>query len=265
MRTPLVAANWKMNKTIDEAVQFVSGFAAEALQLGSSGESWPEVLVCPPYTSIPALAALFAGKAVALGGQNMYFAEKGAFTGEVSPLMLKDLGCKYVILGHSERRQLFGETNDLISKKVRSALDHGLRPIMCLGETFEEREAGKTLEVCREMLLEGLRLVKTDEGHAVTLAYEPVWAIGTGKEAEPEDAAEVAAFLRERMEEKFGQEFAESVRILYGGSVKSSNIRPFMMHKDIDGALVGGASLDPVEFAKIVREVAKARPRPDLA
>lgn len=258
MRTPLLAANWKMNKTIGEALSFVGPFQ-ESIKPQEGDRLWPEILVCPPFTSLPALSAAFAGSGVAIGGQNLFWERGGAFTGEISPGMLKDVGCSYVIVGHSERRHILGETDEMAEAKVRAALNEDLRPVLCVGETLEERERGDTFEVCRRMTRLGLAGVKPDEAASVVMAYEPVWAIGTGKEAKPEQAAEVASCIRETIDAVLGPGASENVRVLYGGSVKPANIKQFMMHEDIDGALVGGASLDPVEFARIAFEIRKVR------
>ncbi len=259
MRTPLLAANWKMNKTIEEALQFVGPF----LQAANAEEGkglWPEILICPPFTALPALSAALAESSVGLGGQDVFWEKQGAFTGEISPGMLKDAGCTYVIVGHSERRHLLGETDEMVEAKVRAALNEGLRPVICVGETLEEREKGDTYEVCRRMTRLGLAGVKPDEASSVVMAYEPVWAIGTGKEAKPEDAGKVVRHIRETVDAVLGPGGSAQVRVLYGGSVKSANIRQFMLDEDIDGALVGGASLDPVEFARIASEIRKVRP-----
>ncbi|HHW17772.1 MAG TPA: triose-phosphate isomerase [Firmicutes bacterium] len=258
MRTPLIAANWKMNKTIGEALSFAGTFLDILYSQG--GESFPvEIVICPPFTAVPALCATFAGKNVSVGGQNLYWEEKGAFTGEISPVMLRDAGCKYVIVGHSERRRLFAENDEMVAKKVRSALDHGLRPIVCVGETLEERDEGRTFEVCEGQVRRDLSLVKAQEIPSIVIAYEPVWAIGTGKEARPDDAGEVIVHIRETVNQVFGPGTSQNLRVLYGGSVKSSNIRQFMLKEEIDGALVGGASLDPEEFFKIALESKKAK------
>ena len=245
MRKPLIAGNWKMHKTVPEAVSLVKELKELLTEIKDR-----EVLVCPPFTAIYAVKSEIEESPIKLGAQNMFYEEKGAFTGEISPLMLKDLGCSYVILGHSERRHIFGETDKLINKKVASAVDHGLVPILCVGELLEERESGKTKNVVERQLLEGLKGLK--EGDEFVIAYEPVWAIGTGKTATPEQAQEVHGFIRELLAENFGREKAERVRILYGGSVKPENIKGLMEMPDIDGALVGGASLKAASFAKIV-------------
>lgn len=260
MRVPLVAGNWKMNKTVGEALAFVSGLNP-LLSDETRKRGWPEILICPPFTAVPAVSAALANTEVKVGAQNLSWEKKGAYTGEVSGLMLKDCGCEYVIVGHSERRHILGETDEVIGKKVRAALDCGLKPILCVGETLEEREAGQTLELCRRQTEQGLSAVKPEEIASVVIAYEPVWAIGTGKEAKPDDAEEVIDSIRDTMGKMFGDAAAD-VRVLYGGSVKSGNIRGFMVKETIDGALIGGASLDPEEFLRIVSEVLKTRVAP---
>jgi triosephosphate isomerase len=260
LRVPLLAANWKMNKTVGETLSFAGAFIPEVQSLLDSQDPWPEILICPPFTSIPALSSALASYPVAIGAQDVYWQEQGAFTGEISPLMLKDLGCQYVIVGHSERRHVIGETGELVAKKVRAALDAGLKPVLCVGETLVQREQGDALKVNADMTREGLSLVKREESSHVVIAYEPVWAIGTGKEARPDDAAEVISHIRETVDSVYGGNASEDVRVLYGGSVKSGNIRSFMTREEIDGALVGGASLDPVEFARLALTVLRARP-----
>ncbi|MEX0974835.1 MAG: triose-phosphate isomerase [Bacillota bacterium] len=260
MRVPLLAANWKMNKTIPDALAFAGAFVPQMLNV-TGGNAWPEVLICPPFTAIPALAAALSSYQVAVGAQDLHWQEKGAFTGQVSPVMLRDAGCSYAIVGHSERRHLLGETDEMARKKVRSALDFGLRPVLCVGETLEQREKGDTYEVVETMTRQGLLAAKRDELPAVVIAYEPVWAIGTGKEAKPEDARDVIVRIRATIDSVFGQGASGDVRVLYGGSVKSGNIRSFIAHDEVDGALVGGASLDPVEFARMIFELRKGRPQ----
>lgn len=259
MRVPLIAGNWKMNKTIGETLNFVSDFLHLLSGQIKEGSFPVEILICPPFTAVPALSAALAGKPVKVGAQDLYWEEKGAFTGEVSPVMLKDAGCNYVIVGHSERRRLFGETNETAAKKIRAAIDHGLRPILCVGETLEERERGLTYQVCESMTEQGLSQISAEKLSSVVIAYEPIWAIGTGKEAKPEDAKDVISHIRKKIDEMFGQDASANVRILYGGSVKSSNIRAFMAQDEIDGALVGGASLDAEEFFKIVIAAKKVK------
>ncbi|HHT84340.1 MAG: triose-phosphate isomerase [Bacillota bacterium] len=259
MRKPLIAANWKMNKTIGEALTFAGAFGQMLFERFEGGDMPVDVLICPPFLGIPALCAVFAGKDVHIGAQDMYWKDKGAFTGEVSPSMLKDAGCTFVITGHSERRQLFGETDEDVSEKARAALDHGLKPVICVGETLEEREQGKTNQVVSDMIRAAFSKIKAEEVPSVVVAYEPVWAIGTGKEAHPADAAEVIGSIRETVDALFGEGVSDELRVLYGGSVKPGNIRAFMLEEQIDGALVGGASLDPNDFFKLVEAAHKAR------
>lgn len=259
MRVPLLAANWKMNKTITDALAFAGAFVPQMLEV-TGGSLWPEIVVCPPFTAIPSLSAALSSYPVKVGAQDLYWMEKGAFTGEISPAMLKDAGCAYVIVGHSERRHLMGETDDDVQKKVRAALDFGLRPILCVGETLEQRESGEALSVVEAMTRRGLAALRTDEVQEAVIAYEPVWAIGTGKEAKPEDAREVIVRIRTTIDSLFGEGSGGTVRVLYGGSVKSGNLRSFIAQREIDGALVGGASLDPTEFTKMVFEMRKGRP-----
>jgi triosephosphate isomerase len=212
-----------------------------------------DVLVAPPFTALTAVAEALRGSSVLLGAQNMHWEKEGAFTGEVSPLMLRDAGCSHVILGHSERRHVFGETDEDVSRKTRAALDNGLTPIVCIGELLAERESNRTLEVVERQLEHGLRLVTPDELARSVVAYEPVWAIGTGRTATPQQAQDVHAFVRKRMARSHGDAVAAAVRILYGGSVKPENIAELMAESDIDGALVGGACLKADSFLKIVR------------
>ncbi|HHY18143.1 MAG TPA: triose-phosphate isomerase [Firmicutes bacterium] len=259
MRKPLIAANWKMNKNIGEALSFAGSFDEMFFQRFQEDDIPVDVLICPPFLGIPALCAVFAGKPVSVGAQNMYWKDKGAFTGEVSPVMLKAAGCSYVIIGHSERRHIFGETDSEAAEKVRSALDHGLHPVICVGETLEQREQGKTNDVTSGMVKAAFSKVKAEEIPLAVVAYEPVWAIGTGKEAKPNDAADVISNIRKTVDGLFGEGSSDPLRILYGGSVKSANIRSFMLKEDIDGALVGGASLDPEEFFKIIDTAYKAK------
>ena len=246
MRRLLIAGNWKMHKTIPEALDLVRELKELVRDVNDR-----DILVCPPFTALYPVSRELEGSNIVLGGQNMYFEEQGAFTGEISPLMLKDAGCSYVILGHSERRHIFGETDELVNKKVLSAINHGLIPILCVGELLEERESGKTQEVVEKQVREGLKGVDGD--NEFVIAYEPVWAIGTGKTATPELAEEVHLFIRQVLSDMFGSEKANSVRILYGGSVKPENAAGLLNMENIDGALVGGASLKAESFAKIVK------------
>ena len=246
MRAPVIAGNWKMYKTATEAAAFVRAFLP--LVAGVRGI---EIVLAPPYPSIGAVAQLVQGSGVGVAAQNVHFADEGAFTGEVSPRMLTEAGATHCIIGHSERRQYYAETDDAVNRKVRAALAAGLTPILCVGEMLPDREGGKTFDVVGRQVAGGLKEIPAAEAVRVIVAYEPVWAIGTGRTATPAQAQEVHAFLRGRLKELWGGA-ADSVRILYGGSVKPDNIAALMANEDIDGALVGGASLSHESFAKIV-------------
>ncbi len=243
MRKYLVAGNWKMNGTLDEAVN-LSEKLAEAV--GDYTEV--DILICPPAIDIPSVSFCIRNTQIKLGAQNMNANASGAFTGEISYNMLKPF-CQYVILGHSERRQIFGEKDAMIAEKARAAVDNEITPIICIGETLEENEAGKTVEILRFQLEESLKTLTADD--EIVIAYEPIWAIGTGKAATAETAQNVLAFIREHMKNKFGQVYADKLRILYGGSVKPSNAYDIMSQKDIDGVLVGGACLKSDDFKAI--------------
>ncbi|HZK38455.1 MAG TPA: triose-phosphate isomerase [Clostridia bacterium] len=246
MRKPIIAGNWKMNKTINEALGLVNEIKEEA------NKTDVEVVVCCPFTVISEVKKAIEGSKVKLGAQNMHWEEEGAFTGEISANMLKDLGVDYVIIGHSERRQYFNETDEIVNKKVVKAIEKGLKPIICVGETLNEREKNRTFDVVKRQTLAALESVGKDEMNDVVIAYEPVWAIGTGKTASSQDANEVIAYIRSLLQNKYGIEISEEVRIQYGGSVKPSNATEIMNEIDIDGALVGGASLKAEEFLEIV-------------
>jgi triosephosphate isomerase len=247
MRKPLMAGNWKMNKTISEAVALVNEIK------GLTGDvSDVEILVCPPFTSLCAVNEQVKNSNVKLGAQNLFCENSGAYTGEVSGPMLKDAGCTYVIVGHSERRQYFGESNECVNKKTKAALANGLIPIVCVGETLEEREKNETLKVIEAQVKEGLKGLSDAEAGKIVLAYEPVWAIGTGKTATPDQAQEVIAFIRKTYAGLY-KTIADQTRILYGGSVKPDNVSEIMKKPDIDGGLVGGASLDAASFVKLIK------------
>ena len=250
-RVPLIVGNWKMYKTGGEAAAFISELAARV-----NGLDDRDVVVAPPFTALAEAVRAAASSNVKISAQDVFWDDEGAFTGEVSPVMLADVGVSAVIIGHSERRQLFGDTDANVQKKVRAALDHELLPIMCVGETEAEREAGETQEVLARQLAAGLVLLQTDDARRVAVAYEPIWAIGTGKTATPEMAQEAVAFIREKLVDGAGEDVAEAVRILYGGSVRPDNIDELMAQPDIDGVLVGGASLKVESFVRIVRFVA---------
>ena len=246
MRTPLIAGNWKMNTDSKSAAELAGGIASRAGEFADV-----ELLVCPPSAYLTLVRDAIGGAAVGLGGQNMYHETSGAFTGEISPAMLSDIGAQYVILGHSERRHVFGETDADINKKTVAALEAGLRPIVCVGELLEEREAGKTADVIRSQFEGSLADISAEQMKTVVIAYEPVWAIGTGKVATPEQAEEVHADLRKQLTERYNGEIAEIVRILYGGSVKPGNASDLLGQPNIDGALIGGASLKVDDFLAI--------------
>jgi triosephosphate isomerase len=247
MRRQLIAGNWKMYKTISAGVAL-----AREIAEGTKPDG-PEVIVFPPATALAAVAQAVKGTPVRVGGQNMHFAKEGAFTGEVSALMLKDAGASHVLLGHSERRHVFGEDDELIAKKTRAALDGGLVPVVCVGETLPEREGRRTLEVVERQVERALRQLSADEVGRLAVAYEPVWAIGTGQVATPEQAQEVHAFIRRHIGGSHGDPVGGAVRILYGGSVKPDNIAGLLALADVDGVLVGGASLEAASFLKIAR------------
>ena len=246
-RKPLIAGNWKMFKTCAEAVD-----TARQLMDLVADISDTEVMIAPPFTALASVAEILKKSRILLGAQNMYWEKEGAFTGEISPHMLVSAGCQYVIIGHSERRQYFGETDDIVNKKIDATNNHGLIPILCIGESEKERESGQTFSVLDKQVKKGLEGFFADNLESLVIAYEPVWAIGTGKTASSDQAQEVHHFLRSLVDELYGEMLAKSIRILYGGSVKPGNISELMARPDIDGALVGGASLDAEMFSKIV-------------
>jgi triosephosphate isomerase len=248
MRKALIAANWKMYKTPAQAAEYVKAFLPLV-----AGHNRDEIVLCPSDTSLSTVIPAVAGSNVAVGGQNMHWAEEGAYTGETSTVMLKAVGATHVIIGHSERRQYFNETDETVNKKLVTALKHKLVPIVCIGEVLAEREAGQTDDVLRRQTLLALAGIKPAEAQPIVIAYEPVWAIGTGKTATPEIAAEAHLTIRSEIARLLGREVADATRILYGGSVKPDNATALLSQPEIDGALVGGASLDPQSFAKIVK------------
>src|SRR6267154_2013480 len=248
MRTKLIAANWKMSKTPEQTRDFFRDFLPQV-----SGHTRDEIVVCPPYVDLAAGLEAAKGSGVAIGGQNVHWKDEGAFTGEISAGMLLVLGVRHVIVGHSERRQYFGETDDTVNLRLKAALQAGLTPICCVGEVLEEREAGLTDDVLRRQCVRAFHAISAKKAAKLVVAYEPVWAIGTGKTATPEIAAEAHAVIRREAAEVFGAEFAAKLRILYGGSVKPDNASTLMAQEEIDGALVGGSSLDPKSFAAIVK------------
>ena len=245
MRKPIIAGNWKMHKTIAEALEFVNEVKDRV------NNDKVEAVICAPFTLLKDLKQATKGTNIKIGAQNMHFEEKGAFTGEISPLMLKELDMDYVVIGNSERRQYFNETDETVNKKVLKALEVGIDPILCVGETLEEREAGNTKDVCKVQVEKALENVSKEDLAKVVIAYEPVWAIGTGKTATSEDANDVIAYIREVVANLYG-ELANEVRIQYGGSVKPSNVAEIMNQSDIDGALVGGASLEANDYVELV-------------
>ena len=246
-RRRVIAGNWKMYKTQAETRAFFAAFLPLARGVRNC-----DIVVAPPFTAIAAAADAAKGSNVAIGAQDVFWEKEGAFTGEISPPMLAEAGCRYVIIGHSERRQFFGETEQTVAKKTKAALAAGLTPIVCVGELLEHREGGRTEEICETQFTGGPGALTPEEFSRILIAYEPVWAIGTGKTATPEIAAETHRFLRKCAEKKFGAEQARALRILYGGSVKPDNIQGLMAQEELDGALVGGASLDVKSFASIV-------------
>ena len=247
MRKPMIAGNWKLHKTLEESSNLVS-----ELLPGVADNSNVEIVVAPVYTSLGKVAETLVGSNIKLAAQNCYPEPQGAFTGEVSPPLLKDVGCQYVIIGHSERRQLFGESNKLINSKAHALAGVGLGTIFCIGETLEERETEQTFDVLRRQVRLGLKGLSSDQMKNIVIAYEPVWAIGTGKTASDEQAQEAHAFIRALLIELYDKETARATRILYGGSVKPGNVDNLMSQPDVDGALVGGASLKANDFARIV-------------
>jgi triosephosphate isomerase len=247
LRRPIIAANWKMHKTIQEAVEFIENFKPLV-----ANNSDVDIVLCVPFTTMASVSEKLDGSNIVLGAQNMYYQDKGAFTGEIAPNMLLELQTKYVIIGHSERREIFGETDELVNKKVKKALEVGLIPILCVGETLEEREQGFTEAKCRKQVEAAFKGLDRDLARQIVIAYEPIWAIGTGKTASSTDAEEIIAYIRSLVEGIFDEDTARIIRIQYGGSVKPENTQELMSQPNIDGALVGGASLDAQSFAKIV-------------
>jgi triosephosphate isomerase len=250
MRKPFVAGNWKMNTNSQTSVELVERIASGSVEAASQSVT---VAVCPPFVYLQSVAKALSSSNIAVGAQDMYFEPEGAFTGEISASMLKDVGCSYCLCGHSERRHVIGESDALINKKVAAAVSGGLLPILCVGELLEEREASQTNDVVTRHVKEGLAGLSAEKLEAVTIAYEPVWAIGTGLTATPEQAQEVHDFIRELLGQMYDKKTAEEIRILYGGSVKPANAAELMGQKDIDGVLVGGASLKADDFLAIIR------------
>jgi triosephosphate isomerase len=247
MRIPLIAGNWKMNLTREEAKDL-----AQKIKDGIDPNLKHEVLLAPSFTNLETVKKVIKETKILLAAQNMFWEEKGAFTGEVSPIQLKDIGCNYVIIGHSERRNIFGETDEIINKKIKSALKNEINVIMCIGETLTERETGKTYEVLGKQLENGLKEIDKNSISKIVIAYEPVWAIGTGKTATPTQAEEAHMFIREKIKDLYDRDISDKIRILYGGSVKAENIDDLMAQKNIDGVLVGGESLKADKFLRII-------------
>jgi triosephosphate isomerase len=245
-RTPIIAGNWKMFKTVSEAISFVN-------EVKGSTVEGVESVICSPFTNLPALVEATKGTEVHVGAQNLHFEDNGAFTGEISGVMLKDLGVEYVIIGHSERRAYFAESDEIVNKKVVAAFKHGLKPILCVGEKLEEREAGQTKEVCKVQTEAAFAGLSAEQAAQVVIAYEPIWAIGTGKSSTAEDAQDVIGYIRTLVSGLYGAAVADVVRIQYGGSVKPNNIAEYMAQPDIDGALVGGASLESASYIQLVQ------------
>jgi triosephosphate isomerase (TIM) len=248
MRTPIIAGNWKLNKTIAEAVKLVTELRERVADITDV-----DIIVAPTFTALSAVSKALEGSNIHLSAQDLFWEESGAFTGEISPPMLTDVGCDYVIIGHSERRAYFGETNESINCKVKAALAHGLKPIVCVGEKLEEREAGQMKAVVEDHVTNGLAGLSSPQQLSTIIAYEPVWAIGTGKTATPEQAQEAHALIRSLLTAQYSADIAAQVRIQYGGSVKPENAIELLAQPDIDGALVGGASLEAESFAQIVK------------
>jgi len=247
-RKPLIAGNWKMFKTGGEAVE-----TAENLVQRVRGVDRAEVMIAPPFTALAQVSAVVQGTDVALGAQNLHWEAEGAFTGEISAAMLCAAGCTYVIIGHSERRQFFGETDETVNKKIKAAVAAGLKPVLCVGESEKERDANKTFSVLDKQVTIGLESLSLEDAAGLVIAYEPIWAIGTGKTATQAQAQEVHCYLREWIDKNYNSALAESIRILYGGSVKPDNVTALMAQPDVDGALVGGASLNAETFSQIVK------------
>lgn len=246
-RTPIIAGNWKMFKTVPESTSFIEAVKGKAEVEGV------ESVICAPFTNLPALVEAVKGTTIKIGAQNLHFEDNGAFTGEISGVMLKDLGVDYVVIGHSERRQYFNETDETVNKKVHAAFRHGLTPIVCVGEKLEEREADQTKDVCKVQTEAAFAGLAADQAAKVVVAYEPIWAIGTGKSSTSQDANEVIAYIRGVIKDLYNEEVANAVRIQYGGSVKPENVAEYLGQSDIDGALVGGASLQPESYIALVQ------------
>ena len=247
-RRPLIAGNWKMYKTPQEAADTAKQLVEQVREVADV-----DIMIAPPFTALESVSTVIKNSPVALGAQNLYWEDEGAYTGEISAPMLKSAGCQYAIIGHSERRQYFGETDKTVNQKIQAAIQVGLKPVFCIGETEQEREAEQTLSVLDKQVRKGLERLVPEQLDTLIIAYEPVWAIGTGKTATEDQAQEVHQFIRSLIEKSFGNDLSKSIRILYGGSVKPDNILNLMAMPDIDGALVGGASLSADSFSRIIK------------
>lgn len=255
MRIPLIAGNWKMNNDIEGSIKLAELLVNSTEKINNG----VEVLVCPPFTALYSVKEILKGSAIKLGAQNMHYENNGAYTGEISAEMLKDIGTDYVIAGHSERRQYFNETDDVVNRKLKKAIEFGIKPILCVGETLEERESGIQETTVRNQIINGLKGIENSCMNSIIVAYEPVWAIGTGRTATSIQAGEMAAFIRNTVKELYDKHISENIIILYGGSVKGENAEQLMSQPDIDGALVGGASLKAEEFLNIIKNSGNGR------
>ncbi|WMJ76370.1 MULTISPECIES: triose-phosphate isomerase [unclassified Sedimentibacter] len=248
MRKTLIAGNWKMNNDIEQSLMLAENLKS----LSGEFDNNVDVLICPTFTSLYSVKEVLKNSNIKIGAQNMHFEDKGAYTGEISPLMLKEMGIEYVIIGHSERRQYFNETDETVNKKLKSALEYGIIPILCVGETLEQRDSGIEKETVRNQITKAFNNIEASDAEKITVAYEPIWAIGTGRTASSKQANDMASFIRKCISEIYSKESADNVIIQYGGSVKGSNAKEILSESDIDGALVGGASLKADEFLKII-------------
>ncbi len=246
MRTPMIAGNWKMNKNLDEALELVKGIK------GEERDEEVEAVLCVPFVNLTEVKKIIEDTDIKLGAQNVHWEDSGAYTGEISPLMLKNIGVEYVIIGHSERRQLFNETDEIVNKKVKAVFNHGLKPILCVGETLDQREEGIEQNIVGKQIKNGLQGIEEKDCKNIVIAYEPIWAIGTGKTASSEDANTMLGFIREILGDIYNEDLKNNIRILYGGSVKPNNIKELMKEEEIDGALVGGASLKKEDFLSLI-------------
>ncbi len=256
MRKTIIAGNWKMYKILSEAIELSNGLKRECFKLNPEAI---DIVLCTPFTALSEVSEVLSNSNISLGAQDTYWQDEGAFTGEVSPKMLKDVGCKFIIVGHSERRQFFSETNETVNKKIKAVLKHALTPIVCVGEMLAEREAGNTFKVLDDHVKNGLKDLTQEEVLKIVIAYEPVWAIGTGKTATPAQAQEVHKYIRDLLAKMYNNSVASEIRIQYGGSVKPENTTDLMSQPDVDGALVGGASLVVASFADIVKKASEVK------